>query len=171
MDKQALVSGIQLALRASVGASAAYAVAEFCKLPYPIYALISTIIVTDLLPAQTRSLSLQRLMATVAGAACGAIIRSLLGPSVWAIGLGVMAAMTLCHLSPIRNGAKVAGYICGLVITTYGDHPWSYAYYRFIETVLGIGVAWLISLVPKVIRFEENGKPPTDKPDPDSRRA
>ena len=55
----------------------------------------------------------------------------------------------------MNDGAKVAGYICGIVVVAHGTHPWSYAVLRFTETVLGIGVAWLISFVPKVIQIVE----------------
>jgi uncharacterized membrane protein YgaE (UPF0421/DUF939 family) len=110
------------------------------------------VIVTDFSPSQTRTLGLQRLVATVVGASCGAIFRSLLQPSVWAVAVGILIAMCLCHLTPARNGAKVAGYICGIVIISYGSHPWSYAFFRLIETVLGISIAWLISFVPKLVR-------------------
>jgi len=55
--------------------------------------------------------------------------------------------MLICHISRVNDGAKVAGYICGIVVVAHGTHPWSYAVLRFTETVLGIGVAWLISFV------------------------
>ena len=76
-------------------------------------------------------------------------------PSAWAIGLGILVAMLICHVSRVNDGAKVAGYICGIVVVEHGTHPWSYALLRFTETVLGIGVAWLISFVPKVIQIDE----------------
>jgi uncharacterized membrane protein YgaE (UPF0421/DUF939 family) len=59
--------------------------------------------------------------------------------------------MLVCSLVRMQEGAKVAGYICGIVMLAYGAEPWSYAIYRLIETILGIGVAWVISLVPKLI--------------------
>jgi hypothetical protein len=32
----------------------------------------------------------------------------------------------------------------------HGDEPWTYAFFRSVETVLGVAVAWSISLVPKL---------------------
>jgi hypothetical protein len=36
------------------------------------------------------------------------------------------------------------------------EKPWSYAYDRLVETMLGIGVAWTISLVPNLIQIDES---------------
>ena len=63
--------------------------------------------------------------------------------------------MLICHISRVNDGAKVAGYICGIVVVAHGTHPWSYAVLRLTETVLGIAVDWLISFVPKVIQIDE----------------
>jgi uncharacterized membrane protein YgaE (UPF0421/DUF939 family) len=38
------------------------------------------------------------------------------------------------------------------VLLDHGEHPWIYAVYRLAKTVLGIGIAVLVSLVPKPIR-------------------
>jgi len=89
------------------------------------------------------------------GATGGATLRQVFQPSGWAIGLGILVAMLICHISRVNDGAKVAGYICGIVVVARGTHPWPYAVLRFTETVLGIGVAWLMSFVPKVIQIDE----------------
>jgi uncharacterized membrane protein YgaE (UPF0421/DUF939 family) len=158
MNLQTLTKGAQLSVRAAVAASLALVLAQLLNLEYPIYAFIAAVIVTDLSPSQTRRLGLRRIVATVVGAACGAALSSVLPPAPWAIGLGVLAAMLLSNLLQVDEGAKVAGYICGIVLLAYGSEPWSYALYRLIETILGIIAALLISLVPKLIRVEEPGR-------------
>lgn len=158
MNQQTWIKGMQLSLRAAVGASLSLAVAYLLGLEYPLYAFIAAVIVTDLLPSQTRQLGLKRIVATVVGAVCGAVLSPLLPPDPWAIGLGVLAAMLLSNLLLADDGAKVAGYICGIVLLDHGAEPWSYAFYRFIETMLGIIVAVSISMVPKLIRVDEPGR-------------
>lgn len=68
------------------------------------------------------------------------------------MGLGVFLAMFLSHLLGLEGAAKVAGYVCGIVLFAFDDAPWSYALYRTIETMIGIALAILISLVPKLVR-------------------
>lgn len=155
---QKLLSAIQLSLRAAVAAGASIGLAYLFKLQHPIYALLAAVIVTDLSPSRTSKLGLQRLAATVVGAACGATLRHILEPTAWAIALGILIAMLISLLSPAKEGAKVAGYVCGIVMLVYGDHPWSYAFFRLIETLLGVGVAWAISFVPKLVRVDDPGR-------------
>jgi uncharacterized membrane protein YgaE (UPF0421/DUF939 family) len=151
------VGGIQLALRSALSAGLSLALAQLFRLEYPIYAMIAAVIVTDLSASQTRKLGLRRLVATVLGAACGAALGPLLPPGPVAIGLSILVAMVICILLRGQDVAKVVGYICGVVVLNHGENPWPYAFLRLIETALGIGVAWMISLVPKLIRTDESG--------------
>lgn len=156
MNLQSFARAVQLSVRAAVAAGLSLALARMLNLEFPIYAFIAAVIVTDLSPAQTRRLGWRRLVATVVGATCGAVLSGALPHGPWAIALGVLIAMLACNLVRMQEGAKVAGYICGIVMLSYGAEPWSYAFYRLFETTLGIGVAWVISLVPKLIP----GEPP-----------
>jgi uncharacterized membrane protein YgaE (UPF0421/DUF939 family) len=151
MNFATLIPAFQLSIRAALTAGLAVAIAQLLRLQYPLYALIAAVIVTDLSPSQTRQLGLQRLAGTVLGATLGAALSSLLPRGSWAIGLSILAAMFLCHLARLQGATKVTGYVCGIVVLDHGGHPWSYALYRLIETALGIGVALLVSLVPKLI--------------------
>ena len=157
-----LLRGFQLSLRAALGATIAYALAEAFELPHPVYALVAAIVVTDLYPTETTNLGLQRLAATFIGAACGVLLWSAVEPREWVIGLGILIAMAICHVCNFSGGAKVAGFVSAVVLLSYGEHPWVHAWYRLSETILGIGVAWLISLVPRLIQLDKKpDKPPT----------
>src|SRR4051794_36422967 len=138
---------LQLSLRAAVAAALALGIGQLLHLQFPIYAMISAVVVTDLDPAQTRKLGLPRLAGTVLGATVGALISVLLSPGAWEVGLGVLVAMFLSYLLRLEGAAKLAGFVCGIALFSYGDAPWSYALHRTIETTIGIALAVLISLV------------------------
>jgi uncharacterized membrane protein YgaE (UPF0421/DUF939 family) len=150
-----LVAAVQPSIRAALAAGLSIAIARLLRLQFPIYAMIAAVIVTDLSPSRTRQLALGRLVGTVLGAALGVVIEPWLQPGAWAIGLSVLAAMFLSHLFGLHDAAKVAGYVCGIVMLDHGADPLPYALYRVIETVLGIGLALLLSLVPILVPIAE----------------
>lgn len=155
MPRTALTRGFQIASRAAVGAALSLVLAQALRLDYPIYAMLAAIIVTELSPAQTHKLSLRRIVATLVGAVCGALLARLLPTNPWTIGLGIAVAMLLCHFVRAAEGARVAGYICGIAMLTHGADPWAYAFHRTVETLLGIVVAFAISFVPKLLGEDE----------------
>src|SRR5678815_1009005 len=136
MSFSTLTSAFQLSVRAALAAGLALAIAQFLHLQHPIYALIAAVIVTDLSPSQTRQLGVRRLVGTVLGAGVGAVLSQLSSPTPWAIGFGILAGMLLSRFFHLQSGAKIAGYVCGVVMLDHGDPPWSYALYRLIETCL-----------------------------------
>jgi uncharacterized membrane protein YgaE (UPF0421/DUF939 family) len=156
MSYATLIAALRPSVRAGLAAGLAVAIARLLRLPFPLYALVAVVIVTDLSASRTRDLALRRLVGTVLGATLGAVIHPWLPPTAWSIGLGVLAAMFLSYLLQLHEAAaKVAGYVCGIVMLEHGEHPWSYALFRLMETVLGIGLAVLVSLVPLLIPIDE----------------
>ncbi len=151
---------VQLALRSALAALVSLFAALWLGLEYPIYAFIAAVIVTDLNPGVSQTLGLRRIVATLVGAVCGASLTSLLPGSVWGVGIGVLLAMLAAQLLGAGEGARVAGYISGIVLLDHSTAPWSYALYRFLETALGVLAAWAISFVPKLTGNEGKSDAP-----------
>jgi uncharacterized membrane protein YgaE (UPF0421/DUF939 family) len=159
MGRWNLIRAFQLSLRAAMASGLAIVVAQLFRLQHPLYAMISAVIVTDLVASQTPKLALPRLAGTLLGSGLGAVISTLLPPSVWAMALGILVAMFVSHLLYLQAAARVAGYVCGIVLLSHGDAPWSYALFRMIETALGIGAAMCVSFVPKLVQTDAPKRP------------
>jgi uncharacterized membrane protein YgaE (UPF0421/DUF939 family) len=153
------VSALQVSTRAAVAAALSVVIADRVGLEFPLYALIAAIIVTDLSPLRTRELGLQRLTGTVIGATVGAATSVATAPvthsGVLRIIIGVLAAMLISNVIGSPAATKLAGYVCGIVLLNFNDHPWSYASYRFVETIIGITTAVVVSFIPKLLKVAD----------------
>jgi uncharacterized membrane protein YgaE (UPF0421/DUF939 family) len=149
---------MQLALRASVAAGLATWVAQALSLAYPLYAMISAVIVIDPDPKATRQLSWRRFIATIIGASIGALTSPWLQQRPIAIALAILLTMTLCHFLKLDGSARVSGYICGIVLLDFADEPWVYEYHRSVETTLGILAALAVSFVPRLYVAQEGAQ-------------
>ena len=150
----------QLAFRASLAATAALLIAEAIGLPGPIYAMISAVMVTDVEAARTRELAIPRVLGTVVGSVLGGLLAPATAAGLWTIGLGIAAAMLVAHGLRKPDAAKLAGYLCGLVMFTHGADAWGYAWWRFVETLLGIATALAVSFIPRLLE----ARPPKGGP-------
>jgi uncharacterized membrane protein YgaE (UPF0421/DUF939 family) len=153
--RKTVVQPIQLTVRAAAAAALSVALANLLQLPFPIYAMISSVIVTDLESTKTRQFAMPRIGGTVIGTAVGGLLSPVFHGGPPAIFIGVSAAMSLTYLLRLPDAAKVSGYICGIVLLDHRVDQWSYAAFRFAETVLGIVAAVLTSMLPKLIRIDE----------------
>jgi uncharacterized membrane protein YgaE (UPF0421/DUF939 family) len=95
MTVSALVGWLRMPVRAGLAAGLAVAIARLLRLPYPLYALVGAVIVTDLSASQTRQLAQRRLVGTVLGAISAAVFHPWLPSAAWSLGLGILAAMFL----------------------------------------------------------------------------
>ena len=155
VDLPRLPSHFQVAIRSAVAASLSLAIAQYFKLEYPIFAAIAAVIATDLTPTSSRQLGIVRLVATAVGATCGLVLSFVLPAGPIAVGCSIFIAMLVCQLFGAPDSAKVAGFLSAIVIFAVEGDPWRYALFRFVETALGVGVAWLISYVPKLFPTHE----------------
>jgi uncharacterized membrane protein YgaE (UPF0421/DUF939 family) len=89
---------------------------------------------------------------TIVGSVLGGVLAAVLPHGGLTMAMGIFLAMFATHLLGLPEAARIAGYLCAIVLLEYTANPWFYAMWRFVETVLGIGVALLVSLVPKLIR-------------------
>lgn len=154
---------LQLSTRAAGSAAIAVAAAEAFGLPFPIYAMIAAVIVTDLDPAKTRQQCVPRLVGTLAGGLIGALVASWLPASPWAIGVAIFVPMFAFRAAGMADAAKLAGYVTAIVVMQHAGEAWMYAIDRVIETLVGIVCAVGVSFVPKVLHIED---PEAAKPAP-----
>ena len=97
-----MIPAFQLSLRAAVAAGVALIAAQLLQLQHPLYAMISAVIVTDLVAARTPKLALPRFAGTLVGGALGAVISTFLRAGAWAAVFGIFAAIFVSHLLYLR---------------------------------------------------------------------
>jgi uncharacterized membrane protein YccC len=135
--------------RTSVVAVAALLLARLLRLPESYWAPITSLVITQSSLGAAFSISWQRFVGTIFGAAVGGIVAGRFGPHLLTYAaciflLGIVCAITRTQYSAYRFGA-VALTIVALIPRS--EPPWMIAFHRFAEVSIGIGVALFFTLV------------------------
>ena len=150
----ALPESMRMSLRAALAAGLAIWTAQALGLQYPIYALISAIIVTDLLPSKTRELALRRFIGNAVGAVCGTFLSMALGGTAFSVAFAVFITIYISYILRLHDASRVAGYVCGVVVLGHAAEPANYAWWRFVETSIGLAFAMAIGIAFAFLRGE-----------------
>jgi len=118
-------------------------------LPEAYWAAVTTLVIEQSSLGAALSVSGQRFMGTLVGAALGAVMATHPMPHTLAIGAGVF----LLGLLRVVTRSDLAGYRFGgvtLAIVLLVPRPgpaWQIALHRFVEVSIGIGVALMLAVI------------------------
>jgi uncharacterized membrane protein YgaE (UPF0421/DUF939 family) len=132
--------------RTTVAATASFAIAEAVGLPEAQWAAISTIVVLQSL-SDALTVSGQRFIGTILGAAAGALLAGRLGPAWFAFAAGLLGLGLLCAALRLDRAAyRFAAITVAIVVLQPRSEPaWIAALHRCIEVSVGIAVGLIVS--------------------------
>ncbi len=135
-------------VRTAVAATASLAVARIFHLPEAYWAPITTLVITQSSLGTALSVSGERFMGTVIGAAVGAVVGSFFGPDVIVFGATVLVLGFLSAAARSdRNAYRFAGVTAAIILLVprAGGSPWRIAFDRFAAVCIGLGVALILT--------------------------
>ena len=135
--------------RTATAAVVSLIVARLFRLPEAYWAPITTLVITQSSLGAALSVSCERFMGTVLGAAVGAIVGSSFGPNILIFGAGVfILGLLSAAANSNRNAFRFAGVTLAVVqLVPRVGSPWRIAFHRFAEVCIGLVVALILSVV------------------------
>ena len=147
-----------IGLRSALAAITSIAASRLCGLQYPLYALVGAIMVTEYHGEETRKQSLTRFIGNALGIIAGGALGSLFGGYPGVVGLAAFIMVLFCYYFDLAAAAKLSAFVAALTVMDHSKTPWAYGRDRILETLIGIGMAVVMSLAIPV------PKPKTDSP-------
>ncbi|MGH2603036.1 MAG: FUSC family protein, partial [Dehalococcoidia bacterium] len=139
---------VQLAFKAAVAATIAMAVVELFHLPSSFWAPLSALTVMQTEVGSSLVSSRNYLIASAVGVLLGALIVTIFGSNVIAVGAGIFVVLLLGTWMKLPPGSRVvAAGILPVIALAASDDPWRYGAYRLADIAVGLGSAILVSLL------------------------
>lgn len=133
------------AIKMGLAATLSVVIAEWLHLQYPIYALIAPIIIMGTTRGTTWDAGINRFKGTIIGTVSGATFDSILGSNPFSLLTGSTLVIFICRYLGLGEAYRLAGYVTAIVLLEHSKQPWLYAWGRFLETTLGIAIAFLVN--------------------------
>lgn len=132
-------------IKTALAAALTMVLSSLLHLDYPFYAVIAVIVVMQSTLGSSLEAGINRLLGTVIGAVIGALLALSIGSNPLSLGMGVLLTIYLCNLMGLAEAISISGIVLTAVILEQAERPWLFAWGRFIDTMVGIFVAWLVN--------------------------
>lgn len=90
-----------------------------------------------------------RFLGVLIGSAVGACFAFWLGTEIEILGLAIFLTVTTCSLFGLQGSYRIASLSVAIIMIPWKSHPtgspWTYAFFRFLDTCLGFAVAIVVS--------------------------
>jgi len=135
------------AMRTAVAAVTSLLIARLFRMPEAYWASVASIIVMQSTLGAAWTVSKQRWIGTVVGAAVGALAATYAGQNVAVFGAGVFVCGVICALLHIeRNAFRYSGITLAVIMLVARTAPaWVMAIHRFVEISVGIAVGLIVT--------------------------
>jgi uncharacterized membrane protein YccC len=135
--------------RTAITAVVSMLVARVFVLPQSYWAPITTLVSTQSSLGSALTVSWQRFIGTVLGAAAGVIVASYFGPQMLVFGTSVFLLGLFCAaVQADRSAYRLGGVTLTIVLLVpRTEPPWQVAFHRFAEVSVGIVVALVMTVL------------------------
>lgn len=136
-------------LRTTVAAVVSLLVARLFKLPETYWAAITTLLIMQSTLGAAFTVSWQRFVGTVIGAAAGALFATYFGSNAVIFGMGIFLLGLICAVLRLDRAAyRFAGITLAItMLVAHTGAAWIVAVHRFFEVSLGIVVGLALTAI------------------------
>jgi uncharacterized membrane protein YccC len=140
---------VRQAIQTTVAAVAAYLVATYFALPQGYWSVMTAILVVQASVGGSLGLAIDRLLATVLGAAIGGVLVAVFGEA--RLPLLTVSVLTLTFLATLRGSLRLAPVTAAVVIL--GDPHFGSPLASALNRVIEIGIGALIAMLTSLLLF------------------
>lgn len=120
-------------------------IAQLLRLEYPFYSAIATVIALQATMADSFKQGINRLKGTLVGAVFGYLFALVaVNNPIWT-GLGIIVTFTVLNYMRWKEAMQIASVVFIAITLNLMGEPMNYAINRFIDTALGITIAFLVN--------------------------
>jgi len=122
-------------------------ICEWVMATNPFFAAISAIFAMESTVEGTLKVVRDRLFGTILGAAIAIGFTMILAQTSITIGLGVILVISICNALKLQGTIKIASIVfLAIALGAHEGNQLNYAFYRTIDTLIGLMVSTLINL-------------------------
>ena len=114
-----------------------------------LWALFAALVVQQTHLGSTYRTAWMRLLGVMLGCFMGGLFTTFFGSNPLSVAVSIFLTMVLCSLFYLKDSTRIACLSVAAVMVLWGlkpdVSPWTFAYYRFIDSCLGVGVAVAIA--------------------------
>lgn len=147
--KTALKSGVAASLAFVAGISVNHLFSHPNQLISGLWCTMTAIVVLQAHLGGTYKAGLNRLLGVLLGTIMGGICTSFLGSDPVSLGIAIVFTVLGCSLLNLKDSIRIACLSTAVVMILWGMNPtispWTFSFYRFIDSCLGILIAVIIA--------------------------